>query len=292
MSTTNPIAGSSKRSGPVGVMEEKKSVIQALGKDGVARVGTVLTPEQVTEVKHWLEARESDENLVQDLQPQFDVAADGQRRLAKLRRLFWSDPQFWSNMLVKSRILDIVGEIIGPSATLLFHTGFLKPGGIGSEMTLHQDQGVTPWDLPYVITMWIAITPSRTSNGCIIGYPGSHRNGLIPHVLNDGTIVDRSQSSMVLSSLPAIEASRFADQSPVHYELEPGEAAVWHHFFVHGSAENRSGLDRKGIALVFADASRPGYTCPDYDFSGRKMEPMSVMQIRQIAAKSAAPARS
>lgn len=283
MSTTNPGYERPRAPGLTGMPEDGSVVQETLARDGAAKVGRVLAPEQIGQIKSWLEVREADEALVQDLQPSFDIALDGRRRLGKIRRLFWSDRRFWADIFVKSRILDVVSELIGPGATLLFHTGFLKPAAMGSEMTLHQDQGVTPWDLPYVLTMWIAITPSRKSNGCIIGYPGSHRNGLIAHTLDDGTVVERTGARTALPALPSISPSYFNGRTPMHYELEPGEAAVWHHFFVHGSAENRSGMDRQGIALVFADASRPGYVSPDLDYSGRKMEPLSLEEIRSLA---------
>lgn len=259
--------------------------MDALAEDGIAKVGTVLSTEQIASILQWLDARETPgDELVKGLQPFFDVSPDGQRRLGKIRRLFWSDPRFWADVFVKSRILDSAVDLVGPGATLLFHTAFMKPGSFGSEVTLHQDQGVTPWDLPYVITMWIALTPSKVANGCVIGYPGSHRQGLIPHVLSDGTVLDRSNPKV--TSWPSIPPSRFIHDTPVPYELEPGEAVAWHHFFVHGSRENRSAIDRRGIALVFADALRPGYRRPDLDYTGRPMEPLSVSDIRGLAAKS------
>jgi Phytanoyl-CoA dioxygenase (PhyH) len=284
VSTTERRSGSvttKRTSDPAVAAARLEPVRDGLARDGVAKVGSVLNPAHIERILRWLDTREADSGLLTDLQPTFDVAADGRRRISKIRRLFWSDPQFWADLFVTSRILDVATGLAGPEATLLFHTGFLKPGGIGSEMTLHQDQGVTPWDLPYVITMWIAVTPSTLANGCIIGYPGSHRQGLIPHALEDGTVVDRSAAA--LRALPSIPAARFAGETPMPYELQPGEAVAWHHFFVHGSAENRSGMDRKGIALVFADASRPGFVAPDVDFSGRRMEPISVAAIRALA---------
>lgn len=285
MSTTHLRSGpgAGPEATPPGALDERASVRQALARDGVAKVGAVLDADQIRRILGWLDAREAEgDELARKLQRTFDVGPDGRRRVGKVRRLFWSDPHFWADIVVSSRIARLAVDLVGPGATLLFHTAFMKPSGFGSEMTLHQDQGVTPWDLPYVLTMWIALTPSTVANGCIIGYPGSHRHGLIPHLLEDGTVADRT--SKRLPSLPSIPPSYFQSDTPVPYEVHPGEAVLWHHFFVHGSAENRSGMDRKGMALVFADASRPGYTPPDVDFSGRPMEPLSIADIRALAA--------
>jgi len=256
--------------------------MDVVARDGVAKLGAVLRTEQIERVLRWLEAREAEnDELVKDLQPEFDVSSDGRRRLGRIRRLFWSDPRFWADIFERSRILELAVDLAGPSATLLFHTAFMKPSSFGSEVTLHQDDGVWPWDLPYSITMWMALTPSKVTNGCVIGYPGSHRNGPIPHVLKDGTVIDK-RTGMRPRSWPSIPSSRFND-TPVPYELEPGEAVAWHHYFVHGSAENHSGIDRKGMAVVFTDASRPGFHRPDFDYAGRRMEPLSVAEIKALA---------
>jgi hypothetical protein len=289
MSTTDArseLAGRPERPEPAGRFNNHEAVIEVLARDGVARVGRVLETEEIKRVLEWLEAREAEnDELVKELQPDYDTSSDGRRRLGRIRRLFWSDPHFWADIFVRSRIVETAVDFVGPNATLLFHTAFMKPSSFGSEVTLHQDQGVWPWDLPYVTTMWIALTPSKVTNGSVIGYPGSHRNGLIPHVLADGTVIDK-KTGVWPRSWPSVPPSRFVDVTPVPFELEPGEAVIWHHYFVHGSAENHSGRDRKGMAIVFADfteASRPGFPHPDIDHTGRRMEPTSVTKIRDIA---------
>src|SRR5262249_24134537 len=207
---------------PTKTLEDRAGLTESLARDGVVKVGAMLKEEEIMRVLEWLEAREAEnDELVNHLQPDFDVSSDGRRRLGRIRRLFWGDPRFWADIFVKSRIIETAVNYVGPSAALLFHTAFMKPGNFGSEVTLHQDQGVWPWDLPYVMTLWIALTPSKVSNGCVIGYPGSHRQGLIPHVLEDGTVLDQ-KTGVWPQSWPSIPSSHFKEQR-VPYELEPGE---------------------------------------------------------------------
>lgn len=273
-------------------------VRNVLARDGIARLGTVLEPDDIRRSIGWFNQREApDDQLVKTLQPRFDIAPDGTRRLAKVRRVYWSDPDFWSEIFVTSRIVALAVELVGPSATLLFHTGFLKPAGIGAEAMIHQDQAFWQWNYPEAVTIWMALTPSRVENGCMIGYPGSHRRGLIPHVLGDGTIIDPPSGRALtdlyrtVRSVPSLPASEFAAETPALYELEPGEAIVWDRYFVHGSRENHSTLDRKGMAVVFADASRPDFVSPDFDCAGRKLDgvegAVSVAEIRDRAARRA-----
>jgi len=256
---------------------------EALGEYGIAKVGDVLSTDQLLRVRRWLEARESiDDELVESLQPTFDISSDGQRRLGRIRRLFWSDPKFWADILVHSRTIKIVSAVVGPSAALLFHSAFMKPSNFGSAAAVHQDQAIWPWELPGAITMWIAVTPSKLTNGCLVGYPGSHRGGLIGHVLMDGSVLDRSNGAWP-RSIPSIPMSTSLGDERTAYELEPGEAVVWHRYFVHGSAENKSMIDRKGIALVFVDPLRPDFQRPDFDYANQTIQLTSLKEIADRA---------
>jgi Phytanoyl-CoA dioxygenase (PhyH) len=228
-------------------------VAAALSRDGVARLGSVLTPLQVDRVAAWLSDRDRmSAHALDDLQPELDETGDGRARLRKIRRLFWSNREFWSRIFVGSPIARLAESIVGPGAALVFHAAFMKPAAFGSRTALHQDQALWDVDYPGALTIWIAITPTDASNGCLIGYPGSHRRGLIAHEPLAG--YDRHA---------AIAAHRFAGETPDHYELHAGDAVAWDRFFAHESAVNTSDRDRQAVVAVFADASVPSFRAKD-----------------------------
>lgn len=230
-------------------MDPKQSLIEY----GAAALGNVLDSSQVAATLKWLDDRDShDEGQLAGHEPEFDCSPDGKRRLRKLRRLFWNDPVFWSQILAHSTIGRTALDWIGPGATLVFHAAFMKPGRIGSPTALHQDQGLWERSYPGALTIWTALSPCMRANGCLIGYRGSHHQGPIAH--------------QELEGYPwhaAIRADYFGNEEPVAYELQPGQAVAWHPYFAHASAENQSALDRRGMVAVFADASHPGFSARD-----------------------------
>jgi ectoine hydroxylase-related dioxygenase (phytanoyl-CoA dioxygenase family) len=135
---------------------------------------------------------------------------------------------------------------------LTFHASFLKPPRVGTPVALHQDQALWKYDYPNAISVWVALTPAKRHNGCLIGCPGSHVGGAVPHAQ--------------MSDHPWHEGVdwRAAGLSePVPYELEAGDALVWDRHFVHGSGPNLSADPRWGMVMVFIDRTQPGLRTTD-----------------------------
>ena len=74
--------GTIEKSDRAGMLQNCEGVMEALARDGVAKLGTVLKTEEIKRILGWLNAREAEgDELVKDLEPNFDVAPDGRRRL-------------------------------------------------------------------------------------------------------------------------------------------------------------------------------------------------------------------
>lgn len=184
-------------------------------------------------------------------QPEYDTNG-GIRRLRKVRRLLWNEPGLWGPLLNRSGVAEFAGQLIGPHAHVVFFAAFLKPARIGSEVALHQDQALWRYQYPGAVSIWIALTEASQANGGLFGCPGSQSRGLIKHR-------DRPEYPWH----PSIDAVEDGLTGPVPLTLEPGEAVIWDRHFAHGSGRNDSGMDRRGMVVVFADASAPGFQAAD-----------------------------
>ncbi|MET9380883.1 phytanoyl-CoA dioxygenase family protein [Streptomyces sp. NPDC002928] len=181
-----------------------------------------------------------------------DGTEGGPRRLRKLRRLLWNDPELWGPLLVRSGVTDIARRLIGDGAAVVFHAAFLKPARVGTEVTLHQDQALWTYQYPKAFSVWFALTPVSPANGGLFGSPGSHAGGHIPH-----------RERPHYRWHPGLDAAEDGLREPVQFELDPGDAVMWDRYFAHGSAANTSPHDRRGMVVVFADASDPEFRAKD-----------------------------
>jgi len=212
------------------------------------RDGSCIVPQFLSEpgrlaALDLLEQLDARDELAPTYEAQYEPdARGGRQRLRKVRRLIWNEPVAWSAILREhSKTQAVADELVGADAGIILHAAFLKPARIGSAVDFHQDQAL--WDNPYpdAISIWVALSPASVENGCVVGYPGSHRNGLLEHEPAAASYSHRYVD---------VERHGLTDQS--HYELAPGDAVVLHRYLVHGSAPNRSEHDRRGIVLVVA----------------------------------------
>lgn len=178
--------------------------------------------------------------------------ADGVRRLRKLRRLLWNDPQIWGPLLNRAGVPDLARELVGDDAAVVFHAAFLKPALVGTEVALHQDQALWSYEYPKAFSVWCALTEVSPANGGLFGSRGSHSGGLVPH-----------RDRPAYRWHDSLDAAEDGLEEPVQFPLAPGDGVMWDRYFAHGSAANTSPHDRRGMVVVFADASAPEFRAKD-----------------------------
>jgi non-haem Fe2+, alpha-ketoglutarate-dependent halogenase len=150
----------------------------------------------------------------------------------------------WADELVHNdAVLDAVEDILGPDLLCWTTNFFIKEASHPGFVSWHQDStywGLEPDD---VVTAWIAFTDVTEENGCMQVIPGTHIATQLPHqdTFHKDNLLSRGQEI-------AVEV----DQSQaVSLLLNAGEMSLHHIKLVHGSAPNRSGDRRIGLAIRY-----------------------------------------
>ncbi|MDH6578819.1 phytanoyl-CoA dioxygenase family protein [Kitasatospora sp. MAP5-34] len=225
--------------------------IDAYGRDGYQVLPELLGPEDQRRALEFFDTFDAAEHVASDYEAEYDEAA-GVRRLRKLRRLLWNDPTLWGPMLNRAGVTELARTVVGEDAAVVFHAAFLKPALVGTEVALHQDQALWTYTYPKAFSVWTALTPVSPANGGLFGCPGSHADGCIDHH-------DRPHYRWHAS----LDIAEDGLNEPVQFELAPGDGVMWDRYFAHGSAANTSPNDRRGMVVVFADASDPDFRAKD-----------------------------
>jgi phytanoyl-CoA hydroxylase len=139
------------------------------------------------------------------------------------------------------QLLALVTRLVGDTPSMYQDMALLKPPRIGREKPWHQDHAY--FDLPLsatVVGVWIALDEATLDNGCMVIYPGSHRQGPVVHFQRrDWQICDTYD--------------RY--QGAVAVPLKPGGALFFHSLLHHGTPANHSSQRRRAVQFHYAPAS-------------------------------------
>jgi hypothetical protein len=150
--------------------------------------------------------------------------------------------------LFADEVLDLVEPILGPDIALWSSHFICKPKGDGKRVPWHEDSAY--WkgriDPMNVCTVWLAIDPSTTHNGCMYVIPRTHDNGF-----SDYDPVDPAKN--VFST--EIKPSQRKDMLAVPLELAPNHASLHDGKLQHGSPPNTSAMRRCGYTMRYMPSS-------------------------------------
>jgi len=150
---------------------------------------------------------------------------------------------FLDGIVHDSKVLDAVEDLIGPNILCWSSAFFIKEPHDAGFVSWHQDS--TYWGLSAsnVVSAWIALTPSTTTNGCMRVIPGSHTSDQMSHT-------DTHAADNMLSRGQVIDAE-VDPGAAVDIELQPGEMSLHHVRLVHGSEANASDGRRIGFSIRY-----------------------------------------
>jgi ectoine hydroxylase-related dioxygenase (phytanoyl-CoA dioxygenase family) len=146
--------------------------------------------------------------------------------------------------LLADEVLDVVEPLVGPDIALWSSHFIAKPPGKGRAVPWHEDSSYWQgWLEPQeVVTVWLAIDPSRRENGCMRVIPGSHSHGFSEYEPVD------TETNVFHAK---IRADQFDESKAVDLELEPGQFHLHHAKMIHGSNANTSNLRRCGYTMRY-----------------------------------------
>lgn len=169
----------------------------------------------------------------------------------------WHKPGVFRDFALNSPAGEIVGRVIGADTVQMFHDHlFRKPPLSPSVMQWHADH-LWPFTGTMVPNLWVALSPVNAANGRIEFVAGYHRfcieTGSRFGPAGDGSF-----------RFPDFEAERDNPDFPfrfVTWDLEPGDAVLFHVDIPHYSKGNDSGtMARTGLAMrMIGDDA---YWCP------------------------------
>lgn len=153
-------------------------------------------------------------------------------------------------------VLDLVERLIGPDIVVWGSNLFAKPAGVGKEVQWHQEANYWPMRPLASASVWFAIDGADSENGCMRYIPGSHKEGLLPHVTHPG-------DNGVLEF--TIDPERVDESKARDVPVPAGGVAVLDTFVIHGSRPNRSDRRRAALTVRYMpatshyDRNNPGF---------------------------------
>lgn len=140
-------------------------------------------------------------------------------------------------------ILDMVEQVLGPDLVLWITRVLCKPAAKGREVPWHQDGEYWPMRPLGTCSVWIALDPVSTANGCMRFIPGSHKRAEpYRHHVSD-------RKDIVLNL--ELDQDQFDESQAVNVELEPGQMSLHDVRLIHGSLANTSGQRRAALIMRY-----------------------------------------
>jgi phytanoyl-CoA hydroxylase len=140
-------------------------------------------------------------------------------------------------------------QLLGPSVVMpLAHHNCVmtKEPRHSSDTGWHQDIRYWSFERPDLVSVWLALTPETTQNGCLRLIPGSHRPHLDP---------DRFDRELFLR--PELPENQELMGKAVWAELEPGDVLFFHARTFHAASRNYTELTKFSVVFTFRAADNP-----------------------------------
>lgn len=155
----------------------------------------------------------------------------------------FTDPRLFE-WVMADEVLDLVESLIGPDIALWSTHFICKPPGVGKRVPWHEDSAY--WhnaiDPMEVVTVWLAIDPSRIENGCMRVVPKTH-------------LLEDSEYEAVKDGDASVFSNEIIggdfESNAVDLILEPNQCSIHHAKMVHGSNPNTGDMRRCGFTMRY-----------------------------------------
>ena len=179
------------------------------------------------------------------------------------RITLWNEPgdDIYGMVARSERVVGSMTRLLGGEVYHYHSKLMLKEPEIGGAWLWHQDYGYWYQNgclYPLMASVFIALDPATTSNGCLQVLKGSHRIGRIEHQVIGGQLGADPER---------VEIAKERHEC-VAMEMQPGDAAFFHCNLLHASGQNRSTAPRWTLICCYnarandpyKPSQHPGYT--------------------------------
>jgi ectoine hydroxylase-related dioxygenase (phytanoyl-CoA dioxygenase family) len=216
-----------------------KSLADIYETDGIVQVPQLLDDTEIERIRAvFMDQVAADHSLaIDDGVPDDDPLARFPRFVHPHRRTDIEAGRVSLELMLDSRILDVVTALIGPAlgAQSMFY--FKPPGARGQ--ALHQDNTFLRAHPETCLAAWIAVDDVDAENGGLAVVPGSHRTELVCPEPADLT-----------ESFTSVEVPVPDGLQKIQTRMRAGDVLFFHGSVVHGSRPNTS-TDRFRRSLIF-----------------------------------------
>ena len=163
---------------------------------------------------------------------------------------------FFREVSETTKLIDLASNILGSDAEPFGVEYYAKPAFVGRPAPPHQDNFYWKFNNGNAITVWLALSISKPSNGSLYFYHGSHLLGDIDHSPSNVPGTSQEINAHVMSDLNLGSASQIT--------LQRGDCLAHHSRAIHGSTANESPDPRRGLAIRYKSKSeKVNYTKRD-----------------------------
>ena len=160
------------------------------------------------------------------------------RSVRRTDGVFDLDPR---HTALESPILDIVGELMGPSIRFHHSKLNLKGSHIGAPVEVHQDAAFYPHSNDDVLAVGLLLDDATAENGAMAVLPGSHRGPIHTHFDGQGRFV----GCMRPEDIARLDRSR-----AVLLDLPAGSIHIHHYRLIHWSDNSIYEVQAEAAAAV------------------------------------------
>ena len=204
-------------------------------QNGFLIVRNLLTPEECTEMKREIQ------RILQEKKDYGGVLVG----LAATSAVFQAAAHH-------PKLLDAIESVIGSDILFLSDKVVFKSSDVRFASPWHQDWHY--WKGAHKLSVWIALDPTSTENGCLKMLPGSHKSIAV----HDGSAPEGEGFGHRLNPDAVDENEAFIAECNV------GDAVLFHDLTLHASFPNISGEDRIALISTYRNAAEPDFA---YDWA-------------------------
>ena len=152
------------------------------------------------------------------------------------------------------RIAGRLRSILGPKLGFLSDKIVFKSADIAYPTPWHQDYQY--WGGAHKMSVWIALDPATTGNGCMQFLPESHLKDIDHDDLED------DKPDTFAHQLQSLARVGLDENDAVTVEARPGGAVFFHDNTLHRSMPNTTGERRRAFIITYRDLSQPDKEYP------------------------------